>query len=64
MTVTVGHDQSRTRKTLTAGGQSVNYYSIPAAEAATQTRRRNCDPPSRSRQARFSTRSKRPRCTA
>ncbi|MFC3086990.1 aconitate hydratase AcnA [Tabrizicola soli] len=34
MTVTVGHDQSRTRKTLTAGGQSVNYYSIPAAEAA------------------------------
>ncbi len=34
MTVTVGHDTSRTRKTLTAGGQSVSYYSIPAAEAA------------------------------
>ncbi len=34
MTVTVGHDQSRTRKTLTAGGQTVSYYSIPAAEAA------------------------------
>ena len=34
MTVTVGHDNSRTRKTLTAGGQSVSYYSIPAAEAA------------------------------
>ncbi|WP_054008587.1 aconitate hydratase AcnA [Cypionkella psychrotolerans] len=34
MTVTVGHDSSKTRKTLTAGGQSVSYYSIPAAEAA------------------------------
>ncbi len=34
MTVTVGHDASRTRKTLTAGGQTVSYYSIPAAEAA------------------------------
>ncbi len=34
MTVTVGHDQSRTRMTLTAGGQTVSYYSIPAAEAA------------------------------
>jgi aconitate hydratase len=34
MTVTVGHDQARTRKTLTAGGQTVSYYSIPAAEAA------------------------------
>jgi aconitate hydratase len=34
MTVTVGHDLSRTRKTLTAGGQSISYYSIPAAEAA------------------------------
>lgn len=34
MTVTVGHDSSKTRKTLTAGGQSVAYYSIPAAEAA------------------------------
>jgi len=34
MTVTVGHDLSKTRKTLTAGGQTVDYYSIPAAEAA------------------------------
>ncbi|MBA3909984.1 MAG: aconitate hydratase AcnA [Rhodobacter sp.] len=34
MTVTVGHDLSRTRKTLSAGGQTVSYYSIPAAEAA------------------------------
>jgi aconitate hydratase len=34
MTVTVGQDLNRTRKTLTAGGQSVGYYSIPAAEAA------------------------------
>ncbi|MFN3282249.1 MAG: aconitase family protein, partial [Tabrizicola sp.] len=34
MTVTVGHDLSKTRKTLTAGGQTVHYYSIPAAEAA------------------------------
>jgi aconitate hydratase len=34
MTVTVGHDISQTRKSLTAGGQTVSYYSIPAAEAA------------------------------
>ncbi|MDZ4068828.1 MAG: aconitate hydratase AcnA, partial [Tabrizicola sp.] len=34
MTVVVGHDQNRTRKTLTAGGHTVSYYSIPAAEAA------------------------------
>jgi len=34
MTVTVGHDLSQTRKSLTAGGQTVSYYSIPAAEAA------------------------------
>jgi len=34
MTVTVGHDSAKTRKTLTAGGQTVSYYSIPAAEAA------------------------------
>jgi aconitate hydratase len=34
MTVTVGHDSTKTRKTLTAGGQTVAYYSIPAAEAA------------------------------
>ncbi|MDF1873434.1 aconitate hydratase AcnA [Vannielia sp.] len=34
MPITVGHDTSKTRKTLTAGSQSVDYYSIPAAEAA------------------------------
>ena len=34
MTVTVGHDRMKTRKTLTAGGRAVAYYSIPAAEAA------------------------------
>ena len=34
MTVTVGHDLSKTRTSLTAGGQTVHYYSIPAAEAA------------------------------
>ena len=34
MTVTVGHDLTKTRKTLTAGGQTVSYFSIPAAEAA------------------------------
>jgi aconitate hydratase len=34
MTVTVGHDSTKTRKSLTAGGQTVHYYSIPAAEAA------------------------------
>jgi aconitate hydratase len=34
MTVTVGHDSTKTRRTLTAGGQTVAYYSIPAAEAA------------------------------
>ena len=34
MTVTVGHDSQKTRKTLTAGGTSVDYYSIPAAQAA------------------------------
>ena len=34
MTVTVGHDSTKTRKTLTAGGQTVAYYSIPAAETA------------------------------
>lgn len=33
MPISVGHDSSGTRKTLTAGGASVNYYSIPAAEA-------------------------------
>ena len=34
MTVTVGHDSAKTRRTLTAGGQTVSYYSIPAAAAA------------------------------
>ncbi|MFN3824581.1 MAG: aconitate hydratase AcnA [Pseudorhodobacter sp.] len=34
MTVTVGHDSTKTRRTLTAGGASIAYYSIPAAEAA------------------------------
>ena len=34
MTVTVGHDSAKTRQTLTAGGASVAYYSIPAAQAA------------------------------
>ena len=34
MTVTVGKDTSKTRKTLKVGKHSVDYYSIPAAEAA------------------------------
>ncbi|QXT38123.1 aconitate hydratase AcnA [Gymnodinialimonas ceratoperidinii] len=34
MPITVGHDKSKTRKTLTVGDQSVAYYSIAAAEAA------------------------------
>jgi aconitate hydratase len=34
MTITVGSDTSKTRRTLTEGGHSVDYYSIPAAEAA------------------------------
>jgi len=34
MTVTVGTDTAKTRKTLTVGGKSIDYYSIPAAEAA------------------------------
>ncbi|WGW03253.1 aconitate hydratase AcnA [Tropicibacter oceani] len=34
MPITVGHDSAKTRKTLKAGGQSVAYYSIPAAQAA------------------------------
>jgi aconitate hydratase len=34
MTVTVGHDRSTTRRTLTAGGATFAYYSIPAAEEA------------------------------
>jgi aconitate hydratase len=34
MTVTVGHDSQKTRRTLTTGGQTVSYYSIPAAQEA------------------------------
>ncbi|TCM84741.1 aconitate hydratase AcnA [Rhodovulum steppense] len=34
MPIVVGQDTARTRRTLTAGGASVAYYSIPAAEAA------------------------------
>ncbi len=34
MTVTVGTDSNKTRKTLTVGTASVDYYSIPAATAA------------------------------
>ncbi|WP_282129125.1 aconitate hydratase AcnA, partial [Roseobacter litoralis] len=34
MPITVGHDTSKTRKTLSAGAQSIDYYSIPAATAA------------------------------
>ena len=34
MTVAVGQDSAHARKTLTVAGQSVEYYSIPAAEAA------------------------------
>ncbi len=34
MTVQVGQDTSKTRKTLKVGGKSVDYYSIAAAEAA------------------------------
>jgi aconitate hydratase len=34
MTIIVGKDSAATRKTLTAGGKTVAYYSIPAAEAA------------------------------
>ena len=34
MPITVGTDSSKTRKTLTAGDQSIAYYSIPAATEA------------------------------
>jgi aconitate hydratase len=34
MTITVGSDTSKVRRTLAEGGHSVAYYSIPAAEAA------------------------------
>ena len=34
MPITVGQDTAKTRKTLSVGGKSFAYYSIPAAEAA------------------------------
>lgn len=34
MPITVGHDTAKTRKTMSVGSQSVDYYSIPAATAA------------------------------
>ena len=34
MPIVVGQDTSKTRKTLSVGSQSIDYYSIPAAEAA------------------------------
>jgi aconitate hydratase len=34
MTVTVGHDSAKTRTSLSAGGTTMDYYSIPAAQAA------------------------------
>jgi len=34
MPITVGQDTAKTRTTLSAGGRSVAFYSIPAAEAA------------------------------
>ncbi len=34
MPITVGHDSSKTRRTLSAGGKSVDYYSIQAATDA------------------------------
>ncbi len=34
MTVVTGQDTARTRRSLTAGGSTVAYYSIPAAQAA------------------------------
>jgi len=34
MPINVGQDSAKARKTLTVGGQTVDYYSIPAAQAA------------------------------
>ena len=34
MTVVVGQDTAKTRRTLTVGDKSIGYYSIPAAQAA------------------------------
>jgi aconitate hydratase len=34
MTIVTGHDSAKTRRSLSAGGKTVSYYSIPAAQAA------------------------------
>ncbi|MCB1361157.1 MAG: hypothetical protein KDJ96_08735, partial [Rhodobacteraceae bacterium] len=34
MTVIVGKDTAKTRKSLSVGGKTLAYYSIPAAQAA------------------------------
>ena len=34
MPIVTGTDTAKTRKTLSVGGKSFDYYSIPAAEAA------------------------------
>ena len=34
MTIIVGHDTAKTRKTLSINGKSISFYSIPAAENA------------------------------
>jgi aconitate hydratase len=34
MTVVVGQDTAKTRRTLNMGSKSIAYYSIPAAQAA------------------------------
>ncbi|MBM1311835.1 aconitate hydratase AcnA [Sulfitobacter mediterraneus] len=34
MTITVGQDTAKTRKSITAGSQKISYYSIPAAQDA------------------------------
>ncbi|MBT4243016.1 MAG: hypothetical protein HOD77_03795, partial [Planktomarina temperata] len=34
MTVVVGQDTAKTRRTLNVGSKSIAYYSIPAAQAA------------------------------
>src|SRR5690606_12912443 len=34
MTVVTGKDTAKTRRTLSAGGKTIAYYSIPAAQAA------------------------------
>ena len=34
MTVVVGHDSAKTRRTLTVGDAKISYYSIAAAQTA------------------------------